>query len=402
MTGNRWDLAVVGAGPAGSTSAALLAQRGYRVVLLDRAHFPRPKPCGEYMSPGVEEVLRRCGMEDAIADALHSLRGMEIVSPNGASVRLEYSSHGAARYARTIPRERLDACLLAHAASQGVDVVEGFVAKEPLLEHQVMVGVRGSRSGEERTIRARLTVVADGSRSVLARRLGLARAPRWPVRMGLVAYYAGTSNLPDGLGQMHVSHGGYCGVAPLPDGLINVAMVVPPHAVRGAGASPTDYYLHWVRSRPRLRAALQGCERVTPVRGVAPIGARAARAWYPGVVLAGDAAGFFDPFTGEGIYQALRGAEMVAQVAHAALHANDVSARHLAPYEELRARSFRWKRGVTGLIQLFVQYPALMEYALPRLGCRPVPRSTLSGVLGDITDARTFLTPRMLWEALRP
>jgi flavin-dependent dehydrogenase len=118
--------------------------------------------------------------------------------------------------------------------------------------------------------------------------------------------------------------------------------------------------------------------------------------------LVGDAAGFFDPFTGEGIYRALRGADLVARIGAASLERGDVSGRALAGYERARRQAFGWKQAVTVLVQLFVQCPALMDYAVPRLSERATPGQTLSNVLGDLIDARRFLNARMLWAALKP
>jgi flavin-dependent dehydrogenase len=116
----------------------------------------------------------------------------------------------------------------------------------------------------------------------------------------------------------------------------------------------------------------------------------------------GDAAGFFDPFTGEGVYKALRGAELAAQVASSALERNDLSARSLARYDSLRRKEFAAKDAVCRLVQLFVGLPPAMDYVTARLATRPTPRETLTGVLGDYGDARAALSPVYLWSLLRP
>lgn len=406
-----WDVAIAGAGPAGSASAYLLATQGYRVLLLDRAHFPRPKACAEYLSPGVAQMLTRLGLTESILSTRSlPVPGMDIVSPRGSIMRVQYQSGAERLVASTVPRHALDDAMLVHAERAGVEVRQGWYAKAPILEEGVVRGFYGIHDGRATQVRARLCVVADGCRSSLARALGLSRPARWPVRLGLVAHYRGSPVLDSGFGQMHVDRHGYCGIAPLPDGLVNVALVIPTDGLRRAGLSATAFLERWIARSPRLRDSLTGCERVTPVRGVAPIGSRTRRAWAPGVLLVGDAASFFDPFTGEGIYRALKGAEIAALVAHRAL--GDVRQHHsssgdrtgasLAEYDAERSRAFRRKEMVTALVQLFVQYPSLMEYALPRLQRRRTPAEALCMVLGDVRDASAFLRPRMLWSALRP
>jgi flavin-dependent dehydrogenase len=220
--------------------------------------------------------------------------------------------------------------------------------------------------------------------------------------MGLVAHFVGKPNLRDGFGQMHVRPDGYCGVAPLPDGLVNVSLVVPTNALQRAHLSATALFDRWIAETPRLRACLADCRRVSPVRGVSPLGSRARRAHVSGALLVGDAAGFFDPFTGEGIYRALRGAELAVQTAHASLAVDDVSSSNLVSYDHMRMRAFGAKELVTRLVQLFVQFPSLMTYSLPRMSERQDSSRALSAVLGDIQEANISLTARALWSALRP
>jgi geranylgeranyl reductase family protein len=395
----EWDVAVAGAGPAGATSALLLARRGLRVVLFDRRRFPRPKACAEYMSPGVQEVLGRLGLGHVL-DGACSISGMDVVSPSGRSIRLTYAPGGEQAFAVSLQRERFDTRLVAKAAAAGVDVREGVTVKHPILENGEVRGLRTSTSGRTEDVLARMTVIADGSRSALVASLGLDRPVRWPRRIGFVVYAEGV-RFEDGFGRMFVSHGGYCGVAPLPDGLANVALVVPHDRLSHSDLSATRFLVAWIDAHPRLRRALAGARFTTPVRGVAQIGMRVDRPWYPGTVLVGDAAGFFDPFTGEGIYRALRGAELAASTVFASLEA-PIRTDPLRAYARARSSAFRAKTGVTALVQFFVQRPALLEYAAPRLGARAEVLRTLGNVLGDTADPRSFLRPPMVWEALRP
>lgn len=397
------DVAVVGAGPAGAASALALARRGYDVLLLERARLPRSKTCGEYLSPGVAARLLAIGAGALLAGCdARPVPGMEIISPHGHVLRISYCQDGTPLPAYTLPRITLDAALVELARAAGVRLMDTFVARTPMLEEGTVRGVVGTHGGETTTVHARMTIIADGARSVLVRQLGLARRVRWPDRMALVAYYAGGPELRDGYGQMHVARGGYCGIAPLSHDRSNVAVVMARGAPGQSTGTATARYERWIRDHPVLRATLAGCQRVTSVRGLAPVGSRCVRPWAPGALVVGDAAGFFDPFTGEGIYRALRGAEMAAAVCHQSLIVGDTGDRTLETYDEMRRHDFIWKQRTTALVQLFVQFPALMEYALPRLAARSLPGDRLSLVLGDVVDARQFLAPGMLWAALKP
>lgn len=395
-----WDAVVVGAGPAGSTSALLLARLGLRVALLDRRRFPRPKACAEYMSPGVRQVLRRIGLEHTALRGALDVRGMDVITPSGALLPIGYALDGVPVAAVTTTRERFDLALLEAAATAGVEVLTGAVVRSVRRDAGTVCGVEYRSAAGAGAARATWTVIADGNRSTLVRALGLSRPARWPRKLGLVAHMGGIA-LADNRGRMCVERDGYCGFAPLPGGETNVALVVPFGAVARSGRPATAFFRHWLASHPRTAALTLEAALTSPVRGVGPIGCRARRAGVEGALLVGDAAGFFDPFTGEGIYRALRGAELLASAIEERGHAaTPMGVVEL--YERLRRQEFRRKAGVTALVQLFVQSTALLEYAAPRLQTREIPRAVLGNVLGDIDDAAAFLRPTMMWAALRP
>jgi flavin-dependent dehydrogenase len=202
-------------------------------------------------------------------------------------------------------------------------------------------------------------------------------------------------------GQMHVAGHLYCGLAPLPDGLLNVGMVLPAGAARRAGGSEAAFQ-HVLAALPAVRHLLDGAERVTPLRGVAPIAARVSRAHGQRFLLVGDAAGFLDPFTGEGVFRALRGAELAAAVAHDALAHDDLSAHALQPYARLRRREFAAKTAVSWIVQVLLASPPVFAYTLRRLAARPRHASLLGAVLGDYHPAAAALRPSFLLSLLRP
>ncbi len=400
-----YDAILVGAGPAGSATAALLAGRGFSVLLLDRARFPRDKACGEYTSPETENVLRRIGVLDAVVAAgARRLPAMRVISPSGRTFSMDYSEGQPDKpHVLATPRRILDAVLVDHARQSGVEVREGAKVEAVTMRDGKASGVLLRRkNGEVQEETARLVVGADGVHSVVVRSLGLSAPLRWPRNLGMVAHYTGYNGLDD-WGEMHVSASSYAGLAPQSGGLLNVGLVLPvDKAHRLKGKSSAERFESLAFSFPGVVACLAGAERVSSVRGVGPIGARVKRSSGPGYLLVGDAAGFFDPFTGEGVYKALRGAELAVEVAADALERNDLSARSLRKYSLLRHREFAAKEMVCRLVQTFVGLPAGMDYVTARLASRESTRAILTGVLGDFADPRAALTPRYLWSLLRP
>jgi flavin-dependent dehydrogenase len=242
---------------------------------------------------------------------------------------------------------------------------------------------------------------ADGRNSAVARGLGLDAALPWPRRTGLVAHYRGVRGLGQ-TGELHVFPGGYVGLAPLEDGLANVALVSDDAAIAARSAPIADYFAARLAATPLLATRLAGAERIGPIRGVGTMAHRARRVAGDGYLLVGDAAGFLDPFTGDGIYHALRGALLAAPVAAAALAAGDPSARALAPYLASRRRAFAAKRGVAWIVQTFIHSPALLGYVADRLDRRDELAQVLTGVVGDYRPAGHALSPLYLARLLRP
>ena len=405
MTGSKVrdaDVIVVGGGPAGSVSAALLAERGHHVLLVDKARFPRHKPCSEYVNPAGVRVLAELGLlRELQALGAHRVAFMAIHAPGGQRFLVDFDTAAPGEHALGISRYRLDALLLARAREAGVRVREGVHVRDLISEKGQIEGVVATVDGGREVLRSRLVIGADGRHSAVARALALDTPLRWPRRTGLIAHYRGVTGLERG-GEMHVAGHGYAGLAPLEEGLTNVAFVADSAAVAARSGTLQEFFDTGLGRMPAVAARLVGAEQSGNIRGVGPMAHRARRVTGDGFLLVGDAAGFLDPFTGDGIYEALRGALLAVPVADAALRAGDLSARRLAPYGVALERTFWAKRQVQRLVQGFIAQPALMNYAAARLSSRPDVAATLTSVLGDLCPAREALSPVFLAQLLRP
>ena len=153
---------------------------------------------------------------------------------------------------------------------------------------------------------------------------------------------------------------------------------------------------------PMVRERVAGADRVGPIRGVGPMARQVRRRTGDGWLLVGDAAGFLDPFTGEGIYKALQGARLAAPVVVDALDQGDASARALSPYARAYHRAFFANTQVLRIVQGFVHSPPLMSYVIDRLEQRAELGRQLTGVVSDLRPARQALSPLFLARLLRP
>jgi len=393
------DVVVVGGGPAGSASAVFLRRRGHDVVLIDEARFPRDKVCGESVSPGSRRILADLGAAEAVA-ALgpHPLRGMTLTSPDGTSFRGEYRDVAEPGFA--VRREALDKVLLDSARSTGAEVREGVRATGLVFEDGSVAGVTCEDGRGPETLHARLVIGADGRRSVVARRLGLLREHPTLRKFAVRGYWEGMEGLED-RGEMHVGGGGYCGVAPLSAGRANVTFVLDRREMARAGGDLETFYRETLRRWPQVHERLARAVPLGTPCAIGPLALQASRVSAPGALLVGDSAGFYDPFTGEGVTLALRSAEMAAAVADRALRSRSADGADLRAYDCARHIATRDKFRINRMLQRVVAWPSLSNLMARRLSRRPDLADRLVGIAGDFVPARSAWSVRFVWELLR-
>lgn len=393
-----WDVAVIGGGPAGAATAAFAARAGLRVVLCDRARFPRDKPCAEYLSPEAARDLDALGVLDRIeATGPARLHGFRLVSDDGAEVSGRFANTPFTPFrpwGYALPRLILDDILLDAARASGVCVQEGTALAQLIVEQGMVRGARVRDAQGHRDIRARVVVGADGLHSRVARELGLARRGGLQ-RVALVAHLADVDGMAD-VGEMFAADGWYVGVAPVGNGLVNFAMVVPQAVAADIAPDIESFFFRRLRGIPELRARIARARLVRQVLVTGPFARRAAATIADGALLVGDAADFYDPFTGEGIFAALRGGGLAAAAIAQALAHGEASRWALRPYAAARRKAFFGKWILERVVGLGATRPMLMRRFTRQLARRTHVADLWVGAAGDTVPVRALFAPRHL------
>lgn len=371
------DVVIVGAGPAGALAALRLAGAGASVLVVERSRFPRHKLCGDTINPGALRELEAAGVAGSIWPHALPISGMRVTGPGGVSVEGSYPD---ALTGLSVTRSVLDHALAGAASAAGARIEFGARVLGPVVDDRgrvTGVSVQCPSKREPVDVRARLTIAADGRRSSIGMRLGLARHPqrrRWAVG----AYFQDVDGM-SGAGEMHIRGSAYLGLAPLPGGLTNACFVT---SRRSGWRDPEGQLRGAIEADPKIRERFARARRVTDIAVLGPLAVDAPVAGAPGLLLAGDAAGFIDPMTGDGLRFAFAGARLAADAALAALDGGDpIMAWHELTRRRraLFANKWRFNRALATL----VDHPAGVGFASAGARIAPSLVRRLIAIAGD-------------------
>ncbi len=323
-----YDAIIVGSGPGGSMAAYHLAKSGARVLLLDRARFPRDKSCGDGLIGVSIDLLHDMGLSDLIARA-QALKGVQL---HTYSERVHLTqSHASQSDGVVIRRRILDAAMLVRAQKAGAEFQDGILVSELHREGIAGCQIVARRNGERLVFTARYVIGADGGRSVIARQAGLFRPQ--PVATGVArrGYYRVRNAVPEAfhihvplpLGEKARQFAGYGWLFPVDKTTVNIGVGLFP-AGRLRRFPPLPPLLDDFVAQLQDTANIGEMELIEPaIGGLLPAGGVPSKCHDGSVFLVGDAAGLVDPFTGEGIHAAMRSGVLAARAIDHALKGAD-------------------------------------------------------------------------------
>ena len=367
--GHVIDLAIIGGGPAGTSAALAARRRGLEVAIWERDKFPRDKVCGEFLSAESLPLLRQ-----EIPGVLR--RGVTITRPEFISARGRVYTFALPEPACGLSRRVLDEALWHAAETAGARVQQGCAVwalrkvKLSCDDAECCSGPSGGSAWELESLggstqRAKSLIVACGRWWALEGIPSPARRERWEAVspwVGVKAHFSGVA-VRDAV-EMYFFPGGYCGLAPIEDGLYDACCLVHRRLVRELGAGGPSDLAAWMRAvarHPVLDSRLRGAVQASETTTTAPVCLSRRSAEHHGALIAGDAAGFLDPFTGDGISMALHSGRLAAEQV-ARVHERGRTAGRPAPrYGRSLGRAVRRSYWVAGLVRLLVCAPARVQ-----------------------------------------
>ena len=382
----RYDVIIVGAGPAGCSAAMSLARLGYEVALLEKEKFPRGKVCGDGIGPASLEVLDRLGvLPEVLQKSPWRIDGIKLSSPSGRMVSASFSHlRNPYPYGVVMPRREFDSLLFERAGNHPrIRILEKWAVKDLLFRDGSAEGVRAESEGEKGEFYGKILVGADGAYSTVRRKIFPRRKVPAPGAFGLRAYFQGVSGLTGHI-EIHCPRSllpGYGWVFPTGGDSANVGVGIASDQVRNkdlrglfrAFVEETKGVKERLASARMAENSLQG--------GPIPLAGFWGRRSRGNILLVGDAGTFADVLTGEGIYSALRSGECAAEAIHRALSSSGDGGRTGAIYERI------WRKNLGSLdflIGPWAQKCMVREFFLDRNIGRAARKPSMARDLASI------------------
>jgi len=343
MVAERYDVVIAGGGPAGTATGITLAQRGYRVALFEREHFPRFH-IGESLLPGLWDLWNSLGVTERLDSMGFPLKqGVNFCLPNvdyDIAFRTdEYPEYFPRPYAFHVDRARFDQTLLNHARHLGVDVHEGWSVEEVHFEDGRASGFTvKADDGSTHRVAASAVVDATGRNCLLARRLSWRKPDPVLNKLAYFTHFRGAHRplTPEGnvMTDIHAIPGGWIWYIPLPGDVVSVGTVLDTELVRQSGIKGVEErFRQGIATSPRITQWIEGSEQIEPMHTISNISYLNDSFVGDGFVLVGDAACFVDPIFSAGVTLAMRGGIFAAEALDDGLKRGDVSAESLRVYE---------------------------------------------------------------------
>ena len=396
-----YDALVVGAGPGGATTATFMARDGLRVLVVDKDAFPRDKVCGDAISGKSVDVLRRLGLVERVQQAKTiGSWGITFSGPYGDQVTIPFTKE----LGKPVPpgfvcaREDFDVIVYEAAVEAGAEVWTNAAVTGLVREGARVVGAHVKRDGVTQEVRARLVIGADGAYSAVVRGLGLDQLDEKHYCAGLRAYYHGVTGFDTvhnaiELHFVNEAIPGYFWIFPMADGRANVGIGILSSEVKKRGIK-LKAVLDACIANPRFAPRFADASRDGKVLGWGlPLGSKPRPLQGDGWMLVGDAGSLIDPFSGEGIGNAMISGEIAARWAARAKETGDVSAAALEGYGREVMAYLGDELRLSHAMQRLGNWKWLLNTVIRKASRSPHVAAAISSMFDDEASRKQLLSP---------
>jgi geranylgeranyl reductase family protein len=399
-----YDVIIVGGGPGGSTAASFLGMKGRKVLLLDKATFPRDKTCGDAISGKSVGILSELGMTERLEKAEHgSVSGLTFSSPNGKSISIPFRKGGKGIEKGYVCRRMVYDNLLFSGAKNTVKAMEGTEVTSVMREGGKIVGVKARMGGSEQEFRAKMVIGADGTSSLVAREACGSKVDPDHTCLAYRAYYSGVSGM-NGTLEIHFVKSimpGYFWIFPADGGIANVGLGMIMSDVKKNGVNLQKAMQDILLNNPLFKERFAGAKQVSPISAWSiPLGSKRRKVHIENVLLVGDAAGLVDPFSGEGIGNAMLSGKLAATVADEALSAGDTSEQFLSRYSERLWKEIGNELSMSYNMQKLGKVEWLLNFVVSKAASSDKAREAISGTFSNKEAKKEFTSPFFYFKLL--
>jgi len=394
----EFDVIVVGGGPGGSTCAAFLGREGHKVLLVDKAHFPREKTCGDAISGKSLTVLKELGLPPEVEKVAHAkIYGLTFSSPNNTILKIPMKDPER-NYGYVVRRELFDNVLFRNAKKY-VKTLEQFQVTDLIKEGDKLVGVKGIDllTNTQKEIRAKIIVGADGATSVVAQKLGLFDVDESHHCVALRAYYEGVEGMDNTI-ELHFTEGivpGYFWIFPAGHkGFANVGIGMLTKDMKKRKVNLKETMFKEIAENPLFKERFAKARLASEIKGWnLPLASKMRKMAGNGWVLLGDAASLIDPFSGEGMGNAMISAKIAFRTISKAIRLNDVSEKILKEYETELRKELKDEVGMSYNLQRLGKYKFLLNFVIGKAAKNKEVRDQISGMLINEEAKKGFVSP---------
>lgn len=392
----NYDVIVVGAGPGGSVTALYLAKYGINTLLVDKAKFPRDKTCGDALSGKSREVLKDLGLDKMIRKLPHAITDAVLFSsPKGDSVTIPFKNEKGEIVPGFICRREILDNIIFQEAKKKVDTLEEFEVTDLIIENGKVGGVIGKHKGKEKEIRSKIVVGADGVYSIVARKTGAFHSDPRHMCSAVRAYYKNVKNVTSAI-ELHFVDKvipGYFWIFPCDNGLANVGLGMVDEEMMKRKINLKELMEDVIQNDPKFKERFKDAEQVTPIKGwKLSFGSKRRQSFGNGWLLVGDAAALVDPFSGEGMGNAMYSGRLAAQVI-AKTRDNDWDYKLLSEYEKLLRETLDPELQQSYKMQRWGRHKWLVNYILGRAAKSQTVRNYIARTITSMEAKNEYFNP---------